>query len=80
MFKSPPDGAYRHGEPELVGEIATIEIAGTERQRRVLNERVVDGPDMRDVWSDRGTFSGDAEAFMAAKRAAVASGNPPAPE
>lgn len=56
-----------------IGEIATVEFAGIKQQRRVdANGRVVaENPVADDGWSNRGTFTGDAEAFMAAKRAGV---------
>jgi hypothetical protein len=57
----------------LIGDISTVEVAGIKTQRRVdANGRVVvESPVADDGWSKRGTFAGDAEAFMAAKRDGV---------
>jgi hypothetical protein len=63
-------------KPAPIGEIATIEVAGIEQQRRVdaYGRVVAENPVADDGWSSRGTFAGDAEAFMAAKRAGVGFG------
>jgi hypothetical protein len=66
-----PDGQWLTVAAQPIGEVTEINHNGVTQRRRVLNGRVVDGPDARDGWSNRGTFSGDAEAFTAAKRAAV---------
>jgi hypothetical protein len=55
-----------------IGEVTTINHNGVNQTRRVHNGRVCDGPDMSNGWSNRGTFSGDAEAFATAKRAVAA--------
>jgi hypothetical protein len=53
-----------------IGRVVEIAYNGIKRQVRVdANGRVV--ADSDDGWSRRGTFAGDAEAFMAAKRAGV---------
>jgi hypothetical protein len=59
--------------PAPVGTLTTINVAGMKRQVRVgANGRVVaENPVADDGWSNRGTFTGDASAFMAAKRAGV---------
>jgi hypothetical protein len=75
-----PEGQRLTITEQPIGEVTEINHNGVTQRRRVLNGRMVDGPDVRDGRSNRGTFSGDAEAFAAAKRAAVALGNPPAAE
>jgi hypothetical protein len=60
-------------KPAPIGALTTINVAGIMQQRRVdANGRVV-AEDLvaDDGWSNRGTFTGDVEAFMAAKRAGV---------
>src|SRR6516165_25196 len=55
-----------------IGEITTVEFAGIKHHRRRANERIVpENLTADDGWSHRGTFAGDAAAFMAAKRAGV---------
>jgi hypothetical protein len=71
-----PDGQWLTIAEQPIGEV--INHNGVTQRRCVLNGRVVDRPDARDGWSNRGTFSGDAEVFAALKRAAVALENPPA--
>jgi hypothetical protein len=66
-----PDGQWLTVAEEPIGRVTEINHNGVTQRRRVLSGRVVDGPDARDGWSNRSTFSGDDEAFMAAKRAAV---------
>jgi hypothetical protein len=63
-------------KPAPIGEVSTVEFAGIKQQRRVdANGRVVaENPVADDGWSNRGTFTGDAAAFMAAKRAGVGLG------
>jgi hypothetical protein len=63
-----------------VGEMQAITVGGVKQQRRVHNSRVVAERDMGDGWSNRGAFAGDAAAFIALKRAGIASGNPRAAE
>jgi hypothetical protein len=75
-----PDGQWLTIAEATIGELTTVNHSGVRQTRRVHNGRVVDGPDVRDGRSNRDTFSADAEVFAAAKRAAVASGNPPAAE
>jgi hypothetical protein len=75
-----PDGQWVTVAEQPIGEVTEINHNGVTQRRRVLNGRVVDGPDARGKWSNRGSFSGDAEAFAVAKRAAVALENPPAAE
>lgn len=60
--------------PLPIGEITTIEFAGTKQQRRVdgRGRAVPESPVADDGWSNRPTFAADAEAFLAAKRAGVA--------
>jgi hypothetical protein len=72
-----PDGQWLTIAEQPIGEV--INHNGVTQRRRVLNGRVVDEPDARDGWSNRGTFAGDAEAFMAAKRAGIASEIHPSP-
>jgi hypothetical protein len=56
-----------------IGEITTVEFAGIKQQRRRTNERIVpENLTADDGWSHRGTFAGDAAAFMAVERAGVA--------
>ena len=56
-----------------IGAVVAIDYNGIKRQVRVdARGRVVaESPIADDGWSRRGTFAGDAEAFMAAKRAGV---------
>jgi hypothetical protein len=56
-----------------IGRVVEISYNGIKRQVRVdANGRVVaENPVADDGWSTRGTFSGDTEALMAAKRAGV---------
>jgi hypothetical protein len=63
-----------------IGPVVEIAYNGIKRQVRVdANGRIVaESPVADDGWSTRGTFTGDAEAFMAAKRAGV--GLKPDPE
>ena len=63
-----------------IGRVVEISYNWIKRQVRVdANGRVVaENPVADDGWSNRGTFAGDAEAFMAAKRAGV--GAKPDPE
>jgi hypothetical protein len=68
----------RRNRPRLRSEIA---YNGIKRQVRVdANGRVVaENPVSDDGWSNRATFAGDAEAFMAAKRAGVGLKKEPPP-
>ena len=69
-----PEGLYMP-QPAKAPIARVVEIAynGIKRQVRVnANGRVVaESPVSNDGWSTRGTFAGDAEAFMSAKRAGV---------
>ncbi len=69
MAEIGPDGQWLTVAEQPLGE---INHNGVTQCRRVVNGRVFDGPDAGDGWSNRGTFSGDAETFAAAERAAVA--------
>jgi hypothetical protein len=62
--------------PAPIGTFTTINVAGIKRQVRVdANGRIVaESPVADDGWSNRGTFAGDTEAFIAAKRAGVGLG------
>jgi len=76
-----PEGLYTPQPDEAsIGRVVEIAYNGIKRQVRVnANGRVVaESPVSNDGWSTRGTFAGDAEAFMAAKRAGV--GLKPDPE
>jgi hypothetical protein len=75
-----PEGLYAPQPGEAasngvrgIGRVGEIAYNGIKRQVRVdANGRVVaESPIADDGWSRRGTFAGDAEAFMAAKRAGV---------
>jgi hypothetical protein len=69
-----PEGLWTPTAAEApIGEVVEIAYNGIKRQIRVdANGRVVaESPIADDGWSRRGTFAGDAEAFMAAKRAGV---------
>jgi len=69
-----PEGLYAPQPTEApIGRVVEIAYNGIKRQVRVdADGRVVaENPVADDGWSTRGTFSGDAEAFMAAKRAGV---------
>ena len=69
-----PEGLYRPQPVEApIGRMVEIAYNGIKRQVRVdANGRVIaESPVSDDGWSTRGTFAGDAEAFMAAKRAGV---------
>jgi hypothetical protein len=63
-----------------IGEIVTVDYNGIKREVRVdaRGRTVVESPVVDDGWSRRDTFAGDAETFMAAKRAGVL--QPPDPE
>ena len=77
-----PEGLYAPQPVEATsnGVRGVVEIAynGIKRQVRVdANGRVVaESPVADDGWSNRGTFSGDTEAFMAAKRSGWAETGP----
>ena len=76
-----PEGLYAPQPAEApIGRIVEIAYNGIKRAVRVdANGRVVaESPVSDDGWSRRGTFTGDAEAFLAAKRAGV--GLKPDPE
>jgi hypothetical protein len=76
VAKIDPDGQWLTVAEEPIGELTTITITDTKQIRRVHAGRVVDGPDMQaDGWSNRGAFSGDTAASMAAKRAGITSRN-----
>ena len=65
-----------------IGRVLTTAYNGIKRQIRVdANGRVAGyaEPVSGDGWSHRGTFTGDAEVFMAAKRAAVSPPEEPPP-
>jgi hypothetical protein len=62
-----PDGQWLTVAAQPIGEVIEINHNGVTLRRRVLKGRVVDWPDARDGWSNRGTFSGDTEAFLAAE-------------
>jgi len=63
-----PEGLYAQQPGEApIGRVVEIAYNGIKRQVRVVAE----SPIADDGWSRRGTFAGDAEAFMAAKRAGV---------
>jgi hypothetical protein len=69
-----PEGLWTPTAAEApIGEVVTIDYNGIKCQVRVdARGRVVaESPIADDGWSRRGTFAGDAEAFMAAKRAGV---------
>ena len=75
-----PEGLYAPQPGEAasngvrgIGRVGEIAYNGIKRQVRVdANGRVVaESPIADDGWSRRRTFAGDAEAFMAAKRAGV---------
>jgi len=69
-----PEGLYAPQPTEApIGRVVEIAYNGIKRQVRVdANGRVVaESPVGDDGWSNRGTFVGAAEAFMAAKRASV---------
>ena len=69
-----PEGPYAPQPAEApIGRVVEIAYNGIKRQVRVdANGRVVaESPVSNDGWSRRGTFTGDTEAFMAAKRAGV---------
>ena len=69
-----PEGLYAPQPVEApIGRVVEIAYNGVQRQVRVdANGRVVaESPIADDGWSRRRTFAGDAEAFMAAKRAGV---------
>jgi len=69
-----PEGLYTPQPAEApIGRVVEIAYDGIKHQVRVdANGRVVaENPVADDGWSTRGTFVGDAEAFMAAKRAGV---------
>jgi len=82
-----PEGLYTPQPAEApIGRVVEIAYDGIKHQVRVdANGRVVaENPVADDGWSTRGTFVGDAEAFMAAKRAGVGlkagPEEPPSPE
>ena len=63
-----PEGLYAQQPGEApIGRVVEIAYNGIKRQVRVVAE----SPIADDGWSRRGTFAGDAEAFIAAKRAGV---------
>ena len=75
-----PEGLYAPQPGEAaskgvrgIGHVVEIAYNGIKRLVRVdARGRVVaESPIADDGWSRRGTFAGDAEAFMAAKRAGV---------
>ena len=69
-----PEGLYTPQRTEApIGRVGEIAYNGIKRHVRVdANGRVVtECPVADDGWSNRGTFAGDAKAFMAAKRASV---------
>jgi len=79
-----PEGLFAPVAVELAqGEVVTtIAYNGIRRQVRIDgNGRVAAHVDAQtgDGWSRRGTFVGDAEAFMAAKRAGVSTPEEPPP-
>jgi len=66
-----------------IGRVVEIAYTGIKRQVRVdTNGRVTGYAERQegDGWSTRGTFAGDAEAFIAAKRAGIAPAQKPDPE
>jgi hypothetical protein len=66
-----PDGQWLTIAAQLIGEVAEITFNGTKQRRRVdaSGRADFDSPiSADDGWSNRGTFSGDAEGFTAAKR------------
>jgi hypothetical protein len=67
MHRAGPVGPRRPCiEPKVpIGMVTEINHNGVTQRRRVLNGRVVDGPDAHDGGSNRSTFSGDAEVFAA---------------
>ena len=76
-----PEGQYASQPAKApIGRVVEIAYNGIKRQVRVdASGRVVaENPVSDDGWSNRGTFAGDAEAFLAAKRAGV--GAKPDPE
>ena len=76
-----PQGVYTPQLAEApIGGVVEIAYNGIKRQVRVdANGRIVtENPVSGDGWSRRGTFTGDAEAFMAVKRAGV--GQKPDPD
>ena len=76
-----PEGLYAPQPAAApIGRVVEIAYNGIKRQVRVdANGRVVaESPFSNDGWSNRATFVGDAEAFMAGKRAGV--GLKPYPE
>jgi hypothetical protein len=76
-----PEGQFAPEPAEApIGEVVEIAYNGIKRQVRAdARGRVVaENSVANDGWSRRGTFTGDAEAFMAAKRAGV--GLKPDPE
>jgi hypothetical protein len=69
-----PEALYAPQPAEApIGRVVEIAYNGIKRQVRVdANGRVIaESPVSDDGWSTRGTFAGDAEAFMAAKRAGI---------
>jgi len=69
-----PEGQFAPVPVEApIGAVVAIDYNGIKRLVRVdARGRVVaESPIADDGWSRRGTFAGDAEAFMAAKRAGV---------
>jgi len=69
-----PEGQFAPQPAEVPsGKLISIAYNGVRRQVRVdVNGRIVaENPVADDRWSNRGTFTGDTEAFMAAKRAGV---------
>jgi hypothetical protein len=79
LYAPQPDEAASNGV-RGIGRVVEIAYNGIKRQVRVdANGRVVaESPIADDGWSRRGTFTGDAKAFMAAKRAGI--GMKPDPE
>jgi len=77
-----PEGLYRPQPVEApIGRMVEIAYNGIKRQVRVdANGRVVaENPIADDGWSNRGTFSGDAEAFLAQSAGVGLKPNPEEP-